>query len=193
MLFIIKLLVMKKFLLILSIFGLTACDSVDPKNEFSNPEDCPAVDRVNLGKPSPLVTDHGVFNASLILDLALGNEVEGVPTEGIEYACALWRADYDGDGMVTEADAQAYFHWYMDAPTVNISHTENCPGVKGDVDNDGISSYDIVQIKSIANNTINVRTAYPQTYECVIWRADFDGDLAVESEDGDKLLNYLED
>ena len=193
MLFIIKLLVMKKLLLIFSICGLVACDSVNSEDKEVGPEDCPAVQRVDLGKPSPLNKNHGVFNASLILDLSLGNSVEGVAQSGVEYACALWRADYDGDGTVTDKDADAYFQWYMDAPTVNLYHTQECPGIVGDIDMDGITSYDIIQIKNIANNTINVRSVYPETFECVLWRADFDGDLAVESEDGDKLLNYLED
>ena len=191
MLFIIKLLVMKKLLLFLSLFGLTACDTVDTKDEVT-PADCPASQQVDLGKPSPLNQTHGVFNASLILDIALGNNVEGVASGGVERACALWRADYDGDGTVTEADAQAYFNWYMDVQTVDEYHTQDCPGIKGDVENDGITSYDVIQIRNIANNTINVRTVYPDTYQCVIWRADFDGDLAVESEDADKLLISLE-
>lgn len=183
---------MKKLLLIFSIIGLAACDSTNPEDKAIGPQDCPTVDQVDLGKPSTLVKNHGVFNASLILDISLGNSVEGVPTEGVEYACALWRADYDGDGIVTDKDASAYFHWYMNAPTVNTFHAQECPGIVGDIDMDGITSYDVTQIKNIANNTINVRTVYPETYECVIWRADFDGDLAVELEDGDKLLNYLE-
>jgi len=192
MLFIIKLLVMKKLLLFLSLFAFTACDTVDTKDEVG-PEDCPVAQQVDLGKPSPLNQTHGVFNASLILDIALGNNVEGVASSGIERACALWRADYDGDGTVTEDDAQAYFDWYMDVPTVDEYHTQACPGVKGDIDNDGITPYDAVQIRNISNNTINVRTVYPDTHRCVVWRADFDGDLAVEYEDADKLLIFLED
>lgn len=192
MLFIIKLFVMKKLLLFLSLFSLTACDTVDTKDEVG-PEDCPVSQQVDLGKPSTLNQTHGVFNASLILDLALGYNVEGVASSGVERACALWRADYDGDGTVTEDDAQAYINWYMNVPIVSEYHTQDCPGVKGDVENNGITSYDIIQIRNIANNTINVTTVYPDTHRCVVWRADFDGDLAVESEDADKLSISLED
>lgn len=88
---------------------LASCDSQADTPPV--PEECPEEERGEKGLVLP-ESGHGPWQASLIVDLLEGYEHEEF--KAFKRECLLWRADYDGDGVVEEEDAQKYFNWLFD-------------------------------------------------------------------------------
>ena len=88
---------------------IVSCDSQEDTPPA--PEECPLEERGEKGLVIP-DAGHGPWQASIILDIALGNELPEF--QNYKRACLLWRADYDSNGVVEEEDAQKYFQWLFD-------------------------------------------------------------------------------